>query len=71
MQNVEVTVEKQVLKIRASEQASGTKGEAGKMQSTRKAAFSQLLTLPGPVDVQKMEVEKKEGMLVVTLPKTK
>jgi len=36
---------------------------------THKAAYSQLLTLPGPVQSEKMKVKKKEGMLVVTLSK--
>ena len=72
MQHVNVTVENQVLRIQASEQESSEdKSEPGKMRSTRKAAFSQMLTLPGPVDVQKMDIQKKEGMLVVTLPKAK
>ena len=44
---------------------------AGALHSTRKSAYSQLLTLPGPVQGEKMQVDKQEGMLVVTLPKAK
>lgn len=72
MQNINVTVEAGTLKIEAKEQQTtknDTKGET--LHSTRKAAYSQLLTLPGPVQSEKMKVEKKEGMLVVTLPKAK
>lgn len=71
MQNINVTVENRTLKIEAQEQETkkGDKGSA--LHSTRKAAYSQLLTLPGPVQSDKMKVDKKEGMLVVTLPKAK
>jgi len=72
MQNVNVTVEDRVLKIDATEQATTKKeGEPGTLQSTRKAAYSQLVTLPGPVQSGLMKVEKHEGMLVITLPKAK
>jgi hypothetical protein len=39
------------------------------MVFSRKARYSQLLTLPGLVQANKMAVERKENMLVVTLPK--
>ena len=72
MQNISVTVEERTLKIEAKEQAMTKKeGEGGALHSTRKAAYSQILTLPGPVQSEKMKVEKKEGMVVVTLPKAK
>ena len=72
MQNINVTVEDRTLKIEAKEQAMTKKeGEGGTLHSTRKAAYSQVLTLPGPVQSEKMKVEKKEGMVVVTLPKAK
>lgn len=72
MQQINVTVEDRTLKIAAKEQEAITKDSGGgALQSTRKAAYSQLLTLPGPVQSDKMKVDKKEGMLVVTLPKAK
>ncbi len=72
MQEINVTVEGRTLKIEAKEQETRKKdNEAGALHSTRKAAYSQLLTLPGPVQSDKMKVDKKEGMLVVTLPKAK
>jgi HSP20 family protein len=72
MQNISVTVEDRTLKIEAKEQEMSKKEDkAGALHSTRKAAYSQLLTLPGPVQGDKMQVDKKEGMLVVTLPKAK
>lgn len=70
MQNINVTVEDRTLKIEATEQETTKKaGDGASLQSTRKAAYSQLVTLPGPVQSEQMKVEKKEGMLVVTLPK--
>jgi HSP20 family protein len=72
MQNIDVTVKDGALRIEAKEQAMTKKeGETGTLHSSRHAAYSQFLTLPGPVQSEKMKVEKKEGMLVVTLPKAK
>ncbi|MEO7098952.1 MAG: Hsp20/alpha crystallin family protein [Luteolibacter sp.] len=36
---------------------------------THKAEYMQILSLPGPVQVDKMKVDRKEGVLTVTLPK--
>jgi len=72
MQNIDVTVEDRTLKIEAKEQETSKKEDkAGPLHRTRKAAYSQIFTLPGPVQGEKMQVDKKEGMLVVTLPKAK
>ena len=72
VQNINVTVEDRTLRIEAREQETTRKEDkAGALHSTRKAAYSQLFTLPGPVQSEKMKVEKKEGMVVVTLPKAK
>lgn len=72
MQNINVTVKDRTLTIEAKEESTKKKeGEPGTSHSSRIAAYSQLLTLPGPVEVDKMKVEKKEGMLIVTLPKVK
>jgi HSP20 family protein len=72
MNNVNVTVEGQSLKIDAKEQElEGRKEKSRALHSERKAAYSQFLTLPGPVQADKMKVEKRDEMLVVTLPKAK
>jgi HSP20 family molecular chaperone IbpA len=72
MQNIDVTVQDLTLKIEAKEQELTKKEDkAGALHSTRQAAYSQLLTLPGPIQSDKMKVEKKEDMVVVTLPKAK
>jgi hypothetical protein len=36
---------------------------------SKKAQYSQVLSLPGPVQADKMTVDRKENMLIVTLPK--
>lgn len=74
MKNINVTVEGQTLKVEAQEEESTKKEDKDKdavLHSRRKAAYSQMLTLPGPVQSDKMKVEHKEGMVVVTLPKAK
>jgi HSP20 family molecular chaperone IbpA len=72
MQNINVTVEGRNLRIEAKEQELTKKaGAAGASHSTRTAAYSQFLTLPGPVQGDQMKVDKKDGMLVVILPKQK
>ncbi len=66
--NVNVTVDGQTLKIEAKADETDKKQEKGAIIS-HKAQYSQWLTLPGPVKIDKMQVERKEGMILVTLPK--
>lgn len=55
MKDINVTIKDQTLKIEAKEQKSTKKEEPGQvLHSTRKAAYSQLLTLPGPVRGDRM-----------------
>ena len=68
MDNVNVTIEGQVLKLEAKGENTRREEKEGVLVS-RKAQYSQVLTLPGPVQTDKMTVERKENMLVVTLPK--
>jgi HSP20 family molecular chaperone IbpA len=66
------SVHERTLTIEAKEQETTKKEDKGSpLHSSRQAAYSQILTLPGPVQSDKMNVEKKENMLVVTLPKAK
>ena len=66
--NVNVSVEGDVLKLDA--QSEDTRQEEGDGSFfSRKSQYSQALSLPGPVQADKMTVERKENMLVVTLPK--
>jgi HSP20 family protein len=70
IKNVNVAVEDRTLKIEAKAESAGS-ADDDKASVVRKAHYSQLLTLPGPVEAGKMKVERKEGVLTVTLPKAK
>ena len=41
----------------------------GTMQSVESGRYEEMVTLPGPVDDSKMKVDRKEGSIIVTLPK--
>jgi len=71
MENINATVDGQTLKIEAkAETNSGQTGDkANGNAMTHKAQYMQILTLPGPVQVDKMKIDRKEGILTVTLPK--
>ncbi len=70
IKDVNVTVEDRTLKIMAKAEMSTSQSDNGKGSAiTRKEQFSQLLTLPGPVQADKMKIERKADMLTVTLPK--
>jgi len=69
MQNVSVTViNGDTLKIEAKAQETKKDGTSGP-HIINETEYSQMVTLPGPVDAGKMKVDKKKGMLVITLPK--
>lgn len=68
MENVNVTLEGQSLRIEAKAEEV-VKGDKGAVSSSHKAHFAQVITLPGPVKTGGMKVDKKENMLIVTLPK--
>ena len=66
--NVNVSVEGDVLKLEAQGEDTRQEQQDGSSFS-RKAQYFQVLSLPGPVQADKMTVERKENMLIVTLPK--
>ena len=66
--NVNVSVEGDVLKLEAQGEDTRQEQQDGSSYS-RKAQYFQVLSLPGPVQADKMTVERKENMLIVTLPK--
>jgi HSP20 family molecular chaperone IbpA len=68
MQNVSVTVTNDTLKIEAKAQDK-KEDRSSSTNVIHEAEYSQAVTLPGPVNAGKMKVDKKEGMLVITLPK--
>jgi HSP20 family protein len=72
VKNVNVSVDGQTLKIEAKAETGARQDEDQRNQAAvRKAHYSQFLTLPGPVNADRMKVERKEGVLTVTLPKAK
>jgi HSP20 family molecular chaperone IbpA len=68
MNNVNVTIEGQILKLEAKGEST-QQGNKGNAVFSQNAQYSQILTLPGPVQTDKMTVDRKDNMLVVTLPK--
>lgn len=70
VKNVNVAVEGQALRIEAKAETVAESDKDGQRSpATRRAYYSQLLKLPGPVQADKMKVERKEGVLTVALPK--
>ena len=69
-ENAKVTVEGGALKIEAAAEESSENGGKG-LVWRKKSQFSQVITLPGPVDAAGLKTERKQGMLVITLPKSK
>jgi hypothetical protein len=63
-----VSVEGDVLKLEAQREETRQEQGEGSFFS-RKGQYSQTVSLPGPVQADKMTVERKENMLIVTLPK--
>jgi HSP20 family molecular chaperone IbpA len=73
MDDVNVKVEGQILHIDAKAEETGTDSKDRSRAGTKvhRAAYAQRVTLPGPVDAPKLKVERKDDMLVVTVPKAK
>jgi len=69
LNNVNVTVDGQTLRIEAKAEDTASKPNDDKRNVVHKAHYTQLLTLPGPVNSVKMKVDRKEGVVVITLPK--
>jgi len=70
VQNIDVKVQDQILTIAAkAEQREKNHDQATAAESFAISSYSQSLTLPGPVKSDKMTVDRKEGLIVITLPK--
>lgn len=68
VRNVTVSVTNGALKIDAKAEDKKEDGSSGP-NIIHEAEYSQAVTLPGPVNAGKMKVDKKEGLVVITLPK--
>jgi HSP20 family protein len=70
--NININVDGQTLKVEAKEEETRKVDEDDRvLRSMTHSAYSQVLTLPGPVQADKMDVQQKEGVLTITLPKAK
>jgi HSP20 family molecular chaperone IbpA len=71
MNNVNVNVEAdgRTLSIEARAENTASSSDKNKESTVKHAAYTQRITLPGPVNAVKMKVDRKDRMLVVTLPK--
>lgn len=70
LKDLNVTVENQTLRIEAkAEKTEEEKTKDGKL--SYKAQYAQMITLPGPVMADQMKIDRKDEMVVVTLPKAK
>lgn len=68
-EDVKVTIDEgRILKIEAkAEERSSQEGDAVVMK--RKSHYVQHLTLPGPIDADGLKVDRKQGLLTITVPK--
>ncbi|HEY2681244.1 MAG TPA: Hsp20/alpha crystallin family protein [Candidatus Udaeobacter sp.] len=70
LSDVNVKFENGQLHLSAQKQEKTSDDTAGgKTQSTTVARYESMTTLPGPVKESEMKVDRKEGSVVVTLPK--
>lgn len=70
-ESVKVVIEgDRTLKIDAVAEETTEKTEEG-LVLKRKAKYSQSITMPGPVDADKLAVDRKKDMLLITVPKAK
>jgi HSP20 family molecular chaperone IbpA len=70
VKNVKTSIEGRILKLEASAEDTPSKpNDGGNASVTRRAHYSQQLTLPGPVKADQMTIERKEGLLKVVVPK--
>jgi HSP20 family molecular chaperone IbpA len=67
---IDVKIEDQSLKISAkAEVRNRNEDKSGVSESFNVSSYAQVLALPGPVDAEKMKIDRKEGLLVITIPK--
>jgi len=67
LSKVNVSINDRLLRIETNEE-SGSKSSGNSLMQHR-SSYSQAMTLPSPVLVGKMKVDRKGDELVVTLPK--
>jgi len=70
MEHVKVSVREQNLIIDAVAEECCLM-ENGNMMMQHMSHYSQSISLPGPVDANRVEIERKKGMLLIRIPKAK
>jgi HSP20 family molecular chaperone IbpA len=67
---VNAEVKDNQLYLKASEESNKeTTGKAGSAEEYSSGQYSETISLPGPVRASQMKLDRKEGMVTVTLPK--
>ena len=66
LKDVSVELKDGQLHLTASETSSS---QQGAMSNTESGRYEQILSLPGPVNEKGMKVQRKNGTIVVTVPK--
>jgi HSP20 family protein len=69
--DVKVSVEKDVLSLRAERKAEVPDGHEVHLRERASVAFARSFELPGPVDADAVAATLKNGVLTITLPKAK
>jgi HSP20 family protein len=69
--DVSVSVEKDVLSLRAERKAEVPEGHHVHLRERIPLAFARSFELPGPVDADAVSATLKNGVLTITLPKAK
>lgn len=67
--DVEITVQKEVLSLRAKSQLTAPEGARALWSGLGTTEFSQNFTLPAPVNAEAAQAEFTDGILTLTLPK--
>lgn len=70
-ENVSVTVEDDALVLRGERKSDVPAGYEVRLRERPPVAFTRKLPLPGRVDADAVKAEMKEGILTITLPKSK
>lgn len=68
--NFELHVKENVLTIRAARKEKETEGEQPSLRSWSQKEYYRMIPLPSGLDAEKVEAHYKNGVLIVTLPKS-
>lgn len=66
---IELTIERDALTIRGERRIADPEGTKCLRRERRRGAFAREVTLPAPIDAERVEAQMKDGILRVLLPK--